>query len=131
MAVNHETEKSRIGRLGEEAAVGHLRRAGYEICARNWRSGSYELDIVARRYEVLHFIEVKTRQANGLTSPEEALTEHKIRSLHRAARLYIGQYARRYAGYEWQFDLAAVRVGTDGAMHVELIEEVAAASWRG
>lgn len=131
MAVNHETEKSRIGRLGEEAAVGHLRRAGYEICARNWRSGSYELDIVARRYEVLHFIEVKTRQADGLTSPEEALTEHKIRSLHRAARLYIGQYARRYAGYEWQFDLAAVRVETDGAMHVELIEEVAATSWRG
>ncbi len=131
MTPQHETERARIGRLGEEAVVSHLRRAGYEICARNWRSGSYELDIVARRYEVLHFIEVKTRQADALTSPEEALTAQKIRSLHRAARLYIGQYGRRYEGYEWQFDLAAVRVGADGRMQVELIEQVADCSWRG
>lgn len=94
----HETERGRIGRLGEEATISHLRRLGYEICARNWRSGSYEIDIVARRYDVLHIIEVKTRQADGLTTPEEALTEDKIRSLHRAARIYMGVYARRYEG---------------------------------
>ena len=37
------------GRAGERAAVEYLRGAGYEICAINWRSGRYELDIVARK----------------------------------------------------------------------------------
>ncbi|MFQ9211175.1 MAG: YraN family protein [Alistipes finegoldii] len=37
------------GRMGERAAAEFLRRAGYEICALNWRSGRYELDIVARK----------------------------------------------------------------------------------
>ena len=36
------------GRAGERAAVEYLRGAGYEICVLNWRSGRYELDIVAR-----------------------------------------------------------------------------------
>ncbi|MBR5821206.1 MAG: YraN family protein [Alistipes sp.] len=129
MIDSHETERGRIGRLGEEAVVRFLRGAGYEICARNWRSGAYELDIVARRHEVLHLIEVKTRQAGALTTPEEALTPTKIRSLHRAARLYVGTYARRYEGYEWQFDLASVLVTPEGTMQVELIERVAECSW--
>ncbi|MBO5350463.1 MAG: YraN family protein [Alistipes sp.] len=125
----HETARGRIGRLGEEATVNHLRRLGYEICARNWRSGSYEIDIVARRYDVLHIIEVKTRQADGLTTPEEALTEDKIRSLHRAARIYMGVYARRYEGFEVQFDLASVLVAKDETMQVELTERVADFGW--
>jgi putative endonuclease len=125
----NETERGRLGRLGEEAVVRFLRSKGYEICARNWRSGAYELDIVARRYEVLHLIEVKTRQADALTTPEDALTEHKIRSLHRAARLYLGTYGRRYEGYEWQFDLASVLIGKEGTMQVELVERVAECSW--
>jgi len=62
------------GRRGEQAAVDYLRRAGFAILERNWRSGRYELDIVARRWDELHFIEVKTRRAGGLTTPEEAIT---------------------------------------------------------
>ena len=42
-------EASEIGRRGEEAAVEYLRREGFRICARNWRNGRYEIDVVACR----------------------------------------------------------------------------------
>ena len=73
------------GRAGERAAAEYLRRAGYEICALNWRSGRYELDIVARKAGIVHFVEVKTRRAGSLTPPEAAVTPQKFRALTRAA----------------------------------------------
>ena len=78
------TAAAETGRAGERAATEYLRRAGYEICALNWRQGRYELDIVACREGVLHFVEVKTRRADGLTTPEEALTPRKFAALRRA-----------------------------------------------
>ena len=77
------------GRMGERAAAEFLRRAGYEICALNWRSGRYELDIVARKGDFVHFVEVKTRRADGLTPPEAAVTPQKFRALTRAALRYM------------------------------------------
>ena len=50
------TAAAETGRAGERAATEYLRRAGYEICALNWRQGRYELDIVACREGVLHTI---------------------------------------------------------------------------
>ena len=77
------------GRAGERAAAEYLRRAGYEICALNWRSGRYALDIVARKGDFVHFVEVKTRRADGLTPPEAAVTPQKFRALTRAALRYM------------------------------------------
>ena len=86
------------GRRGEQAAVDYLRRAGFAILERNWRSGRYELDIVARRWDELHFIEVKTRRAGGLTTPEEAITPRKFASLRRAAASRAARTAVRSGG---------------------------------
>ena len=93
------------GRAGERAAVEYLRGAGYEICALNWRSGRYELDIVARKAGIVHFVEVKTRRVGSLTPPEAAVTPQKFRALTRAAVRYL---AATGGQEEAQFDLAAV-----------------------
>ena len=50
------TAAAETGRAGERAATEYLRRAGYEICAHNWRQGRYELDIVACREGVLEWV---------------------------------------------------------------------------
>ena len=114
------------GRAGEEAAAELLRSRGCDVLARNWRRGRYELDIVARKDEVLHFVEVKTRRTGSLTPPEAAATRRKFRALARAAACYLR--AARWEG-EVQFDLAAVEIDPRGATRVELIERAMEFNW--
>ena len=114
------------GRRGEQAAVDYLRRVGFAILERNWRSGRYELDIVARRWDELHFIEVKTRRRDGLTPPEQALDSHKRRALVRAANAYLTE--NPFAG-EVQFDLIAVETAPAGTPEVRYIEDAIELHW--
>ena len=114
------------GALGERAAAEALRAAGYELQALNWRQGRYELDIVASRDGVLHFVEVKTRQADSLTPPEAAATPRKFHALRRAASVYLATTG--WQG-EVQFDLAAVTVATDGATADRQIETAKECHW--
>ncbi|MBQ5393559.1 MAG: YraN family protein, partial [Alistipes sp.] len=99
------------------------------LCGRNWRSGRYELDIILTHWDTLHFVEVKTRRAGGLTTPMEAMTEQKCNALRRAARAFVAQQGRTYEGYRLQFDLAAVTMYDDGRTEVEMYENVVEFGW--
>ena len=120
------TERTDTGTFGEHTAAEWLRRHGYELCALNWREGRYELDIVARKDGILHFVEVKTRRADGLTPPEAAITPRKFRALTEAAARYL---ARTGTDGDVQFDLAAVDVTPDGKAEVRFIENAMEYHW--
>ena len=125
-----ETEKSRTGRLGEEAVTTHLRRNGHRIVARNWRHGHYELDIVSERCGTLHLVEVKTRRIDSLTPPEMAINDQKQRSLRRAASLFLAGAGRRYEGFDLQFDLASVHITPEEEIaNIDLIENAIEFGW--
>lgn len=79
------------GHFGEGAAARHLESKGYRILERNWRHGRLEVDLICRHKEHLVFVEVKTRSADSLTSPEDALGATKMRRLVRAAGLYLSE----------------------------------------
>ncbi len=115
-----------IGSRGEDEAVDFLRRNGFLIVERNWRNGRYEIDIIAQRWDELHFVEVKTRKAGGWTTPEQAITRSKFESLRHAARLYI---ARKHRMEEPQFDLCAVEQYPDGHCEVRLVENAMESHW--
>lgn len=117
---------SEIGREGERAATDYLRDHGYQIRHLNWREGRYELDIVAEKEFIIHFVEVKTRRAGGLTTPEEALTPRKAAALRRAAQAYLSCYA---ITDECQFDLAAVDIFPDGSLQVRFTENALELNW--
>lgn len=120
------TSAEQTGRLGERAAAEWLRKAGYELCALNWRQGRYELDIVARKAGVVHVVEVKTRREGALTPPEAAITPAKCRALQRAAACYLACHAPEW---EVQFDVAAVEVAADGGTRVSFIENAIEYNW--
>jgi putative endonuclease len=99
------TAEQAHGRRGEDLAHRYLRRQGLTIVARNYRqrSGSGELDIVARDGDTLVFVEVKARASAEFGSPDRAVGLEKEKYLRRAA----GEYLRR-TGATWdqaRFDL--------------------------
>jgi putative endonuclease len=78
------------GRRAEDLAHRFLRRLGYTVVARNYRTptGSGEIDIVARDGESLVFVEVKFRQTAEFGTPDRAVDAEKRRRLIRAAHDY-------------------------------------------
>lgn len=81
-------ERNDTGRQGEEEARAYLIRKGYNIVHTNWRWHHFELDIVAVHEGELIVVEVKTRSANFLISPEEAIDRKKIKRIVAAADAY-------------------------------------------
>jgi putative endonuclease len=80
-----------LGRRGEEAAFFYLRRHGYTVVARDWRSGKVrgDLDLVGWEGNTLCFIEVKARGSRNVATAESAVDHDKIRILRRVARHYL------------------------------------------
>ncbi len=78
-----------VGKKGEDIATEYLKRHGYKIIERNFRSQRWgEIDIVAVDKDTLVFVEVKTREGTKYGEPVEAVTPFKLRALERAGQYY-------------------------------------------
>jgi putative endonuclease len=85
------------GRRGERAAFFYLRRMGYVVVARGWRSGHArgDLDLVGWDGDTVCFVEVKTRTTRAVATAEASVDDHKQRTLRRLARHYLRQLPQR------------------------------------
>ena len=95
-----------IGDRGEDFAAFVLEHNGYSILERNFRSSFGEIDIIASREGVLHFIEVKTRTDDEYGRPAEAVTENKARIIRRVSECYLAR--RRVSWKRISFDVFEV-----------------------
>ena len=71
------TRPTRWGVRGEAIAMRLLRSRGWLILKHSYRLGRREIDVIARRADILAFVEVKTRAGRGWGGPEEAVTAKK------------------------------------------------------
>jgi putative endonuclease len=85
-------EHNELGKSGEQIAVDHLKKKGYKILETNWRSGKFEIDIIAQGKDQVVVAEVKTRTSNYMMEPEAAVTKEKQRTLIKAANIYVQRY---------------------------------------
>jgi putative endonuclease len=117
----------RTGIRGETYAYWYLRRHGYVLVARNYRSPGMkgEIDMVGYDGQVLAFVEVKTRSADAQKDPakpqarpEEAVNWEKRRNLTRMARQFLR--ARRIESAECRFDVMAIENRTGARPEVRL-----------
>jgi putative endonuclease len=97
----------RTGRRGEEAAYFYLRRVGYVMVARNFRSSRRrgEIDLIGWDKSVLCFIEVKTRTTHDVKPAEAAVDRDKQRGLAVVADEYLRYVA---PSCRWRFDVVTV-----------------------
>lgn len=121
-----QTEKQIRGAMGEQAAVDYLRQNGFMIVERNYRVGRSEVDIIASRYDELHFVEVKTRKFGTMTAPEDALTEQKAKALRRAASAYMAQHR---SPLEPRFSLVAIEMIGERVEALRFVEDALQYSW--
>lgn len=84
--------KQRFGIEGEDLAVGYLRKIGYKIIERNFRTRTGEIDIIAKHRGQIVFAEVKTRQNLRFGHPKLAVTANKQRKISMAALAYLKKH---------------------------------------
>ena len=113
-----------LGDRGEQIAAEHLARTGWTVLHRNFRLGHKEIDLVARRGEVVAFVEVKTRAGRGYGHPLEAITGKKRREIYAVAGAWIERFGAE--GDTYRFDAVAVLVLGGDEPIVEHVED----AWR-
>lgn len=79
----------RLGDAGEDFAAKTLESLGYEILERKFRTRRGEIDLIAAKDGVIHFIEVKTRTGDDYGYPAEAVTIEKQTHIRRVADTYL------------------------------------------
>jgi len=114
---DNRTEKRKIGDIGENIACKFLVKRGFEIIEQNYSKKWGEIDIIAKKTNKLHFIEVKSVSHMPVSyetdnyRPEDNLHPWKLQRLSRVIQTYLLSYnGNRDVSYEtdWQFDVAVV-----------------------
>jgi putative endonuclease len=112
-------EHHRVGRRGEEAAYFHLRKLGYTMVARNFRSPRCrgEIDLIGWEKDVLCFVEVKTRSTLDIKPGEAAVDQHKRREVAAVVRDYLRRFP---LSCQWRFDVVSVYYGHSRARQPQI-----------
>ena len=99
-----------IGSYGERVAASFVRRHGYRVLTRNFKTARGEIDLVCRDGEVLVFVEVRTRAGEQFGRPAESIDARKEEALRSAAQDYL----RLLDGDDitYRFDAVEVRMKT-------------------
>ena len=106
LPANRSPKHLHVGARGELDTYFYLRKIGYIMVARNFRSPRCrgEIDLIGWDKDVLCFIEVKTRTTKDVKSAEAAVDRHKRQEVAQVAR----EYLRRVPTSQWRFDVVSV-----------------------
>ncbi len=100
--------KKALGTRGEEIAADFLQRQGFEVIERNFRYERGEIDIIARKGNLITFCEVKTRTSDVYGGGEDAVDLRKQQQIRKVAEGYIND--RSLEDYEFRFDVVVVEI---------------------
>ena len=106
-----------LGKTGEDLACDELRRRGYAILERRYRTRFGEIDIIAREGGDVVFIEVKARAGDEFGGSAAAVTGWKQRRIGQMAADFLAR--RQLLDCPCRFDVVTVDF-IDGRPRVEV-----------
>ena len=123
MAKQGSNHAKKLGSWGEDHAQKWLEARGFEFVARNVSTEYGEIDLVMRKENRLHFVEVKTRRTKQYGNPEDAITGTKLTHMVDSAQRFLQQHPE-YEG-DWQMDVLAIFVPSKSeAVEIRWFENV-------
>ncbi len=114
-----QNQKQTLGKEGERIAERYLKKKGYRLVERNYRSPVGELDLIVLDRRVIVFVEVKTRSQERFGAPLESVHRTKQHKMMKAALFFLSRHKLHHR--EARFDVIGVSFG-DGEPAVEHIE---------
>ena len=112
-----------IGKYGEEIAKNFLIKKGYKILEMNYRySKLAEIDIIATKDNILHFVEVKTRTQAFFGAPLEAINQNKLKQIYSCASFYMNNSKKTYKRY--QIDAIGIVLNDKNVEKIDFIENI-------
>jgi|YelNatPaOPRAMG01_1025707.scaffolds.fasta_scaffold01508_15 putative endonuclease len=110
----------KVGALGENLAEKFLQRNGYEIINRNYRYGHLEIDIIAKKDNVISFVEVKTRKSHSFGNGEESVNERKQKHIRKVAEDFIARHEIEN-NIDFRFDVIVIEMSRN-TTRIRMIE---------
>ena len=95
-----------FGELGERIAERWLRRRGWRVVQRRFRTGHRDIDLVVERDGTVAFVEVKARKGAEFGGPVQAVNYRKRKQLERSAMVWIDRHGQEAESY--RFDVVGV-----------------------
>ena len=96
-----------------------LRRHGWEIAESRFRSGHRDIDLIARRGDLVAFVEVKTRRGDRFGGPVGAVGWRKQRELVRSAHVWLDRHGSSAEAYRFDVIGVIIEGGRVRLRHVE------------
>ena len=112
-------EHNELGKKGEQLAADFLAKKGYEIVAQNFRYQKAEVDIIARKENVLAVIEVKTRSTPDFGDPQNFLKQKQINLLVKAIDHFVNEHQ---LDVNVRFDIVAI-IKNKAGTRIEHLED--------
>ena len=113
-------KRLQFGREGESAAIAFLKKKGYRILEKNFRSKLGEIDVIAEQAGVVVFVEVKARSDHESGHPFDALTPTKQKKIIQTAQSFLVQ--KRIPDKPMRFDVVALTLDPPDTWKIELLE---------
>ena len=88
-----------IGALKEDLAISYLEENGFEIIERNFKCKIGEIDVIAKKDDVIRFIEIKYRKGNVAGGAHYAISNQKLIKISKIANFYIITHPNSNSSY--------------------------------
>lgn len=109
--------KVTTGQAAEDAVAEYLKTQGFKVLNRNWKTKICELDIVARKKDIVYFVEVKYRQSDDQGGGLEHITVQKLNQLKFAARIWNQDH-----NFEGDYRIIGAEVSDTDFAAINLVE---------